>query len=217
MAIPVDTLLCHLDVSGCHAGSRIARLDVLERAILAVLCSVFDLDEATRLAAEIARLVRQAPAPGALPRLLKQSHPRLERSPVFRSLVRLVRWYVSEGDEAAETLASATSPDELVERTGLNPQVASRLLLFAARQNVLPLDSPLVRIAVRHGWVEWPPLEEELQQRLEGLDPDHVLALYFALRSVAAKYCGARAPRCDGCPLRPLLPPTGPYTPEHID
>jgi endonuclease-3 related protein len=139
-------------------------------------------------------------------------------------LRRVARWLVElhHGDAAA--LADPDGPvptsqlrEELTAVNGIGPATADALLLLALNRPVYPMDRATYRVAVRHGWVEPTADYDEARAAVEGLAPGDApglarLSAWF--ERVARDYCRVAAPRCDGCPLRPLLPPAGPIEPS---
>ena len=90
------------------------------------------------------------------------------------------------------------------------------LLLFAPQLKVFPVDRTALRVAVRHGWLDLPLEDDEAQSFfVRGLSQAEIDPREFSrlLTKIGESHCG-REPKCDGCPLQPLLPPGGPLSPE---
>jgi len=101
----------------------------------------------------------------------------------------------------------------LLELSGIGPETADAILLYAARRPVFVIDAYTRRILVRHAEARGNEPYEALRRRFEAaLPPDPGLFnQYHALLVRAGKeHCRKAAPRCGGCPLEPLLPPGGP-------
>ncbi len=99
---------------------------------------------------------------------------------------------------------------------GLGPATVDELLLFVARLDVFSLDRGTLRVAIRHGWLDLPVEDDESQAFfVRGLRDAAIDLREFSrlITRVAEAHCG-REPRCDGCPLQPLLPPNGPLNPD---
>ena len=99
---------------------------------------------------------------------------------------------------------------------GLGPATVDELLLFAAQLKVFPVDRTALRVAVRHGWLDLPLEDDEAQSFfVRGLHQAEIDPREFSrlLTQVGDSHCG-REPKCDGCPLQPLLPAGGPLSPE---
>lgn len=99
---------------------------------------------------------------------------------------------------------------------GLGPATVDELLLFAAQLKVFPVDRTALRVAVRHGWLDLPLEDEEAQSFfVRGLNQAEIDPREFSrlLTKVGESHCG-REPKCEDCPLQPLLPVGGPRSPE---
>jgi endonuclease-3 related protein len=84
--------------------------------------------------------------------------------------------------------------------------------LYAGRYPIFVVDAYTVRVLQRHGWMKAPTRYEAVQQLFHtGLPLDVGLFNEFhaLVVRVGKEYCRSK-PRCDGCPLQPLLPVTGP-------
>ena len=84
------------------------------------------------------------------------------------------------------------------------------------RLAVFPLDRATLRVAIRHGWLDFPIEDAEAQDFfVRGLAEAEIDPREFSrlVSRVAQAHCG-RVPQCDGCPLQPLLPLNGPLNPD---
>lgn len=142
------------------------------------------------------------------------------RGPQKASLIRAIaEWWLSQfGNECDPDWLNnwQSYRDSLRRIRGLGPATVDELLLFVGQVPVFPLDRGTIRVAVRHGWLDL-PLEEDASQDffVRGLREAQIEPQGFSmlLARVADAHCG-REPKCDGCPLQPLLPPNGPLNPE---
>jgi endonuclease-3 related protein len=78
------------------------------------------------------------------------------------------------------------------------------------------IDAYTQRVVKRHGWIEFEADYHALQETFEsGLPREAALYNeYHALMvQVGKDFCGP-TPRCEKCPLAPLLPAGGPLSPE---
>jgi endonuclease III len=99
---------------------------------------------------------------------------------------------------------------------GVGPGTADAVLL-ALGHPCFPVDPGIYRVLVRHGWCDITAEYDEASEclgRHAGADPNQIERLARGLSRVARKFCGVRAPRCQSCPLRPLLPESGPIDPQ---
>lgn len=142
------------------------------------------------------------------------------RGPQKSGVLRAVaEWWLGEfGEECCpEWRGSLEDYRQALRRIrGLGPATVDELLLLAAGLSVFPVDRGTIRVAIRHGWLDLPVEDEEAQSLfVGGLRDAGVDAPQFSqlLSRVAASYCG-REPKCDGCPLQPLLPQNGPLNPD---
>jgi endonuclease-3 len=103
------------------------------------------------------------------------------------------------------------SPDvarqELLSLPGVGYKSADVLLLFGARRDVLPIDTHIFRISKRLGFTAYGDDHEEVRVKLEKLVPRgrrgeaHIFLIQHGRR-----YCRARNPLCDECPINRLCP-----------
>ena len=97
---------------------------------------------------------------------------------------------------------------ELLEVKGIGPETADDILLYACEKPVFVIDAYTRRIIYRHGIIEDKDPGYETLRRMfeENLERDiPVFKEYHGLIVWTGKdFCRAR-PRCEGCPLAPLL------------
>lgn len=100
---------------------------------------------------------------------------------------------------------------------GIGPETADCMLLYAGGHLVFVVDAYTRRIFARHGWcppdVGYSDLQERCARALAD-DPGNGLLDYWQdyhaqLVAVGKDHCRPRQPRCEACPLRPLLPVRG--------
>ena len=97
---------------------------------------------------------------------------------------------------------------------GIGPETADCLLLYAGGHVSFVIDAYTKRIFARHGWGRAKAGYAELQTLCAGSlnqkAPDEIMDYwqdYHAqLVMVGKEFCRPRQPRCDKCPLQPLLP-----------
>jgi endonuclease-3 related protein len=142
------------------------------------------------------------------------------RGPQKASLLRLVaEWWLTQfGNDCSPDWSRCPDfyRESLRRIKGLGPATVDELLLFAAKLPVFPINRGTLRVAIRHGWLDLPIDDEEAQSFfVQGLTDANIELTDFAqlVSKVAEAHCG-REPKCDGCPLQPLLPPNGPLNPE---
>ena len=105
---------------------------------------------------------------------------------------------------------------------GVGPETADSLLLYAGGHPSFVIDAYTQRIFYRHGWspksmIQSPKssgdyeefkrlCELALNQKTGAARLDYWQDYHAQLVMVGKHFCRTRAPRCDGCPLKPLLP-----------
>lgn len=145
------------------------------------------------------------------------SFPRAaNKAPVVLALAKW--WLAAFGNELSPTWRRDGEQDrrELRQIRGLGPETVDRLLLFGADRAVFPVDRGVLRVAVRHGWLDLPVDDDEAQSIVRSATGGDIAALHSLARwlhRVGESHCG-RVPQCEGCPLEPLLPPGGPIDPD---
>jgi endonuclease-3 related protein len=131
---------------------------------------------------------------------------------------QLARWLVDRYDGRAEAFTDTVrSTDDLREELagvrGVGMVGADAILLAALKRPTYPVDRGTYRILVRHGWLDAAATYDEARDVMvhhAGGDPDLLIGLSAGMEELAGRFCRASAPRCDACPLRPLLPEGGP-------
>lgn len=98
--------------------------------------------------------------------------------------------------------------EELLRIEGIGPKTIDVFMAFTGRERVFPVDTHARRIAYRWGLVSSPGASYErvsraLAEYFEGVDYEWAHKLIIAF---GRKYCRARAPRCEECPLRECCP-----------
>lgn len=138
-----------------------------------------------------------------------------QKAPVLKALAQWWLGRFGESDEAAWEGDLGRLREELLRIRGVSLELADRLLLFVGGRAVYPIDRATARIAARHGWIGPEAEYDEWQAYfVQGLSAAGIDARHFStwMTRLGREHCGP-SPRCDACPLRPLLPPGGPYTP----
>jgi len=97
---------------------------------------------------------------------------------------------------------------ELLTINGVGPETADSILLYALQKPFFVVDTYTYRVMSRHGLIG----EEVSYEELQGLFTQHMpldvklFNEYHALLVKVGKLHCRRKPRCQGCPLEPLLP-----------
>lgn len=126
-----------------------------------------------------------------------------------KRLKNLLNWLFDNYDgklENIEAVATSRLREELLSVSGIGPETADSILLYAFERPVFVVDAYTARIAARHNLIE-PPFDYAELQRLfaDNLDEDvQTFNEYHALLVRCGKeYCRPKA-RCAGCPLEKL-------------
>ena len=128
-----------------------------------------------------------------------------------RRLKNLIE-YVTEtygGDlETMEQVDTRQLRKELLEVNGVGPETADSILLYALQRPVFVVDTYTYRVMNRHGLIGEEVSYDELQRLFtQHLPLDKTLFnQYHALLVRVGKLHCQPKPRCQGCPLEPLLP-----------
>lgn len=138
------------------------------------------------------------------------------KSKRLRNLLRLI---VERYDGSLEALF-AVSPDELraelLSVNGIGPETADALMLYVGGLPTFVVDAYAMRVAARHGWIDFEADYHAVKEFFEGgLPADAPLfnEYHALLVRVGKEHCG-KTPQCQGCPLEDLLPDGGPLSPE---
>ncbi|MEJ2429302.1 MAG: endonuclease III domain-containing protein [Deltaproteobacteria bacterium] len=97
---------------------------------------------------------------------------------------------------------------KLLAVNGVGPETADSILLYALQKPVFVVDTYTYRVMSRHGLVGEEVGYDELQELFTQHLPLEVKLFneYHALLVRVGKLHCQRKPRCQGCPLEPLLP-----------
>jgi endonuclease-3 related protein len=98
--------------------------------------------------------------------------------------------------------------------SGIGPETADSLLLYAGAQLSFVIDAYTRRVFARHGWAAIDAGYDELQALCEQVlvdgHPsdrlDYWRDYHAQLVRVGKEFCRSQKPRCDACPLATLLP-----------
>lgn len=97
---------------------------------------------------------------------------------------------------------------ELLSWKGVGPETADCILLYAAKRPVFVVDAYTRRMCLRHDWIRRNCSYDDVAQLFtDNLTVDtQLFNEYHALIVQLCKdYCNTQ-PKCDECPLKPLLP-----------
>jgi endonuclease-3 len=96
---------------------------------------------------------------------------------------------------------------KLLQLPGVGPKTADVLLLFCAEKPTIPVDTHVNRVAKRLGLAPENGNYETVRKSLQSLyPPKDYLAVHVLLILLGRKYCTARKPLCDECPVKIFCP-----------
>jgi endonuclease-3 len=98
----------------------------------------------------------------------------------------------------------------LMQFPGVGPKTADVVLLFSASQPTIPVDTHVNRVAKRLGFAPANGSYETVRENLQSLyEPSQYLAVHLLLIAHGRRYCKARKPLCDECPVNAECPSKG--------
>ena len=132
-----------------------------------------------------------------------------------RRLRNLLKLVVEEYDGSLDAMFAtdlATLREQLLGVSGIGPETADAILLYAANKPTFVVDTYTHRILARHGWIGYEADYHEIKDHFEcSLPPDERLynEYHALLVRLGKDYCRKTAPKCEACPLAELLPASG--------
>ncbi len=125
--------------------------------------------------------------------------------------------YIMEayGGDLQALLAQATETlrEELLAISGIGPETADSIALYAGGHPVFVVDAYTKRILFRHGWIDEDADYFAMQELFESELPQEV-DLYNDFHAqivmVGKNWCKRSKPDCENCPLKGYLPESGP-------
>lgn len=132
-----------------------------------------------------------------------------------RRLRNLLRFVVEQYDGSLDAMFSvgvSTLREELLGLNGIGPETADAILLYAGGLPTFVVDAYTHRVLARHGWIGYEADYHEIKDYFEASLPQDA-ALYneyhALLVRVGKDFCRKTGPKCEACPLAPLLPSSG--------
>ncbi|KUO42727.1 MAG: hypothetical protein APU95_01545 [Hadesarchaea archaeon YNP_N21] len=102
---------------------------------------------------------------------------------------------------------------ELLSLPGVGYKTADCLLLFSAKRDVLPVDTHIFRVSKRLGFATPEDDHEQVKNKLENVIPRGRRGeAHIFLIALGRKFCRAKKPLCNVCPINALCPRLGVYT-----
>jgi endonuclease-3 len=98
----------------------------------------------------------------------------------------------------------------LIQIPGIGPKTADVVLLFSAKQSTIPVDTHVNRVSRRLGFAPTNGDYDAVRLSLQSLyDPRDYLAVHVLLIAHGRRYCKARRPLCEQCPVNIDCPSRG--------
>ncbi len=132
-----------------------------------------------------------------------------------RRLRNLLRFIVEEHGGSLEAMFRknpATMRERLLAIHGIGPETADAILLYAGGLPTFVVDTYTHRILARHGWIGYDASYHDIKNHFESALPADATLYneYHALLvRVGKDFCKRTAPKCETCPLMPMLPTGG--------
>jgi endonuclease-3 related protein len=126
----------------------------------------------------------------------------------LKNLIKFLTETYSGDLETTVQIDTGQLRKELLDINGVGPETADSILLYALQRPVFVVDTYTYRVINRHGLVGEDVSYDELQELFtQHLPLDMTLFnQYHALLVRVGKLHCQPKPRCQGCPLEPLLP-----------
>lgn len=135
-------------------------------------------------------------------------------------LRNLLKFIVERYDGVLEKMFGVGLPDlreELLAVSGIGPETADAILLYAGNLPTFVIDAYTHRILARHAWIDFEADYHQIQDYLLSSLPQdaEVYNEFHALFvNLGKHFCKKTGPKCRECPLFGMLPPGGPREPE---
>jgi endonuclease III related protein len=153
-----------------------------------------------------------AVGPDALEELIRPAGYYRLKTKRLRNLLALI---VQEYGGSIDLMRAAPSDlmrEQLLSVSGIGPETADSILLYALDWPVMVVDTYTHRIFFRHGWTsaetDYHQLQDEILVRLPQ-DVSLYQQLHALLVNVGHHYCSKKKPKCGECPLQEMLPEGG--------
>lgn len=151
----------------------------------------------------------------AIQKLIKPAGLYRAKSRHLKELARII--IAKYGGDLRKVLRKppAEARRELLELPGVGYKTADCLLFFSAKRDVIPVDTHVARLAKRLGFAAAGDGPELVREKLMNVVPEgrrgeaHMLLIQHGRR-----YCRARNPLCEICPIEALCPKLSALKPQ---
>jgi endonuclease-3 len=129
------------------------------------------------------------------------------KSIVIKAISRMIMEKFNGSLDFIHSLPFDEARKILLSIPGIGPKTADVVLLFCAGKPTIPIDTHVNRVSKRLGLAPSKVGYEEVRHALEAFySPDDYLSVHLLLISLGRKYCKARKPLCELCPVNALCP-----------
>lgn len=146
-----------------------------------------------------------------LARLIRPSGYFNQKAERLKAFVRFLDARASGSLAALARQEPAALRAALLDVKGIGPETADSILLYALGIPVFVVDAYTRRVVERHRMIPHGATYESIRAHFEDRLPRDIPLwndFHAQIVAVGHHFCGT-TPRCDGCPLEPLLPPGG--------
>jgi len=129
------------------------------------------------------------------------------KSEVIKNLSRIILEDFNGSMDFIHSMPFEETRKILIHIPGVGPKTADIVLLFCANKPTIPIDTHVNRVSKRLKLVPPNASYEATRQTLQSLyTPKDYLPVHILLISLGRKYCRARKPLCEPCPINELCP-----------
>jgi endonuclease-3 len=129
------------------------------------------------------------------------------KSRVIKNLSNIILEQFNGSIDFIYSLPLEEAREKLLGLPGVGPKTADVVLIFCAGKPTLPIDTHVNRVSKRLGLASTNADYEGVRQALQALyPPEEYLPVHLLLISLGRKYCKARKPLCNICPVNTLCP-----------
>ena len=153
--------------------------------------------------------------PSQLAALVRPSGYFRQKAKKLKAFVRFLQ--AGYGGSLRRMFLTPTSElrEKLLSVHGIGPETADSILLYAGNHPVFVVDAYTHRIFGRHGITGGKPDYEKVRAFVETSiprQPELFNEFHALIVNTGKNWCRKKAPRCEGCPLRSLLPANSPLS-----
>jgi len=153
-----------------------------------------------------------------LERLIRSSGYFRQKAKKLKAFLEFLRSEYGGSLKRMFSAPTAELREKLLAVHGIGPETADCILLYAGRHPIFVVDAYTKRLLARHSLIEEKASYDEVQQIFMRQLPadEQLFNQYHALIvNVGKKWCRARDPRCNECPLGKFVP-NGLVRPQEI-